>query len=128
MNCRERKSMQLCALLSALCWATPGAAQEVETEPGSLYAPLQLQLRTPVAHERDAYSGRLRIGGAYTDDSNYMFGQYNGLDEEGLTLIGDLQWQDFAHPENYWQLSLSDMGLATREGRVSPGANPVGSV
>ncbi|MDZ7782837.1 MAG: MtrB/PioB family decaheme-associated outer membrane protein [Halioglobus sp.] len=121
MNSRERKSMQLCALLSALCWATPGAAQEVETEPGSLYAPLQLQLGTPAVHERDAYSGRLQIGGAYTDDSNHMFGQYNGLEDEGLTLIGDLQWQDFNRPEDYWQVSLADMGLATREGRITWG-------
>jgi len=47
-----------------------------------------------------------------------MFGQYNGLNEDGLTLIGDLQWQDFSRPDDYWQLSLADLGLATREGRL----------
>ena len=50
-----------------------------------------------------------------------MFGEYNGLSKQGATLIGDLQWQDFHSSDNYWQLSMSDLGLDTREGKLTWG-------
>lgn len=121
MNPGHRTLLPLCALFGALCATVPAAANDEGTKPAAAYAPLQLKLRPPAPQGRDAYNGGLEVGGAYTDDNNFMFGQYNGLNEEGLTLIGNLQWQHFADPEHYWQLSLSDMGLATREGHITWG-------
>ncbi|MCB1848706.1 MAG: MtrB/PioB family outer membrane beta-barrel protein, partial [Halieaceae bacterium] len=61
------------------------------------------------------------LGGAYTSDDNYMFGEYNGLYNKGGTAIGNLQWQDFSGTGNYWQGYVSNIGLDTREGALTWG-------
>jgi len=50
--------------------------------------------KTPAYQMRIVFKEELTIGEVEGDD-NYMFGEYNGLSEQGVTLIGDLQWQDF---------------------------------
>ncbi len=91
-------------------------------EPGAdeidVYAPLALQNQPALATQTTANSGTARVGLGYTSQDNYMFGEYNGLSKQGVTAIGDLQWQDFHNGDNYWQLSLSNMGLDTREGEL----------
>jgi MtrB/PioB family decaheme-associated outer membrane protein len=99
----------------ALALAAAGAtAGEPE-----LYTPLALQHRPPL-QAPTGYDGMVQLGLAYTSDDNFMFGQYNGLNEEGASLIGNLRWQDFSG-ESYWRLSLSDLGLETREGTLTWG-------
>jgi MtrB/PioB family decaheme-associated outer membrane protein len=95
------------------------AAENVEdTEP---YSPLGLANRaSPLAPPSD-YAGAAQFGLGYTSNDNYMYGEYNGQSEQGVTLIGDLQWQDFHSSDNYWQLSMSDLGLDTREGKLTWG-------
>ena len=68
----------------------------------------------------DDFAGRLQMGGAYTFDDSYMFGQYNGLSEEELSLIGDVRFQEYG-ADSYWQASVTDLGLDTREGRLTWG-------
>ena len=84
------------------------------------YTPLALQNRHTQTGHKD-YAGTLQLGLGYVGDDNYMFGQYNGLNEEGASVIGNLQWQDFSSGGNYWQTSFSDLGLDTREGKLSWG-------
>jgi MtrB/PioB family decaheme-associated outer membrane protein len=108
---------------SVLVLAAAGAlGQETEqaTQAEGTYTPLQLANRPAQAAATDS-RGTARIGAAYTGDDNYMFGQYNGLNEDEVTLIGDLQWQDFSSGESYWQASVSNLGLDTREGLVTWG-------
>jgi MtrB/PioB family decaheme-associated outer membrane protein len=107
-----------------LALATRGALAQVGEESvddTGAYSPLALVNRpAPSAWESD-YSGTAQFGLGYTSDDNYRFGEYNGLSEQGPTLIGDLQWQDFHSSDNYWQLSLTDLGLDTREGQLTWG-------
>jgi len=107
------------AIFALLPGGTPLAADAQETL--ALYTPLATANRARLPSADAAYAGRFQAGGAYTSDDNYMFGQYNGLEEEGLTIIGDLQWQDFSGANSYWQASFSDLGLDTREGRITWG-------
>jgi MtrB/PioB family decaheme-associated outer membrane protein len=59
------------------------------------------------------YSSQLEVGAGYVSDDNFMFGQYNGLNEEGAVFIGDLKWRGFSN-NSYWEVSGSDLGLDTR--------------
>jgi MtrB/PioB family decaheme-associated outer membrane protein len=123
MNRRIRLSCQL-TTASVLVLAASGAlaqAAEPASEEASPYAPLALESRPVQTRWQTDYSGAVRLGLGYTSDDNYMFGQYNGLSEEGVTVIGDLQWQDFHSGDNSWQVSLSDLGLDTREGQATWG-------
>ena len=109
---------------TALALATSGALAQTTGEgidDTSPYTPLMLVNRPSPNSWQSDYSGTAQFGLGYTSDDNYRFGEYNGLSEQGATLIGDLQWQDFHSSDNYWQLSLSDLGLDTREGELTWG-------
>lgn len=114
----------LLSAASSLVLAASGAlGQEPEDsgEDEGVYAPLALESRPLPTRWQTDYTGAVQLGLAYTSDDNFMFGQYNGLNEKGTTVIGNLQWQDFSAGDSYWQLSLSDLGLDTREGELTWG-------
>jgi MtrB/PioB family decaheme-associated outer membrane protein len=110
----------IAALMLASCDALSQATESAVEEPGA-YTPLALENRPAPTGEASGYTGAARIGLGYTSRDNYMFGEYNGLNEKGPTAIGDLQWQDFHDSDNYWQLSMSNLGLATRQGELTWG-------
>ena len=108
----------------SLALVAPASVAEAPAQAGEAanpYAPLALESRPAATRWQTDYTGALRLGLGYTSNDNYMFGEYNGLHEEEATLIGDLSWQDFHSGDDYWQLSLSDLGLDTREGRATWG-------
>ncbi|HEY7776041.1 MAG TPA: MtrB/PioB family decaheme-associated outer membrane protein, partial [Kineobactrum sp.] len=61
------------------------------------------------------YPGSLELGLVYSSADTFMAGQYNGLQEQGAHLLGNLDWRRFDGAESYWRVSLSDVGLDTRE-------------
>ena len=116
------RSLTICPLLLAgMAVAAVSHAETAEdATQDETYTPLAL-LNRPAPAPVTEYDGILRLGAAYTNDDNYMFGQYNGLYEDGATAIADLYWQAFTGGEDYWQVSMSDLGLDTREGRATWG-------
>lgn len=123
MNRRSPIPFQLTAASILVLAASGALAQQAEeaAEQEAPYTPLGLANRPQALHSGSDHAGAVELGAAYTSDDNYMFGQYNGLNEDEATLIGNLQWQDFKSGDSYWQLTLSDMGLDTREGRLTWG-------
>ena len=85
------------------------------------YAPLLAESRPLPTRWQTDYSGAVELGVGYTTDDNHMFGQYNGLNEDQATLIGNLTWNSFNKGDSYWRLDLSDLGLDTREGLLTWG-------
>ncbi|MEP5763866.1 MAG: MtrB/PioB family decaheme-associated outer membrane protein [Halieaceae bacterium] len=63
------------------------------------------------------YNGQVEVGVGYVTDDNFQFGKYNGLYEDEVTLIGNLDWSG-SKGNSFWNLSGSDLGLDTREGRA----------
>ncbi len=61
------------------------------------------------------YSGYAEIGLGYVSDENFEFGEYNGLDEDGVYVIGNVDWSG-SNDGALWNLSGSNLGLDTREG------------
>lgn len=82
------------------------------------FAPLLKESRPLETRWQTEYRGSLALGLGYTSTDNFMAGQYNGLSSSGPNLLGDLEWRQFSGGDAYWQLSLSDLGLATREGEL----------
>ena len=123
MNNRIRLPFQLTAASALVLAATGALSQETEqaAEEASPYAPLALENRPLQRRLETDYRGAIEMGAGYTGDDNYMFGQYNGLNDDGASFIGNLQWQDFQSGDNYWQVAMSDLGLDTREGKVTWG-------
>ena len=105
----------LLALSASVVLSEESPSSAVEADQ---YTPLGLLARPlPRGWDADGVNA-VRLGLGYTSDDNYMFGEYNGLSQRGPTAIADLRWRDFHSSENYWQVSLSDMGLDTREGKA----------
>ncbi|WP_187276433.1 MtrB/PioB family decaheme-associated outer membrane protein [Parahaliea maris] len=90
-------------------------------DPGDPFAPLARETRPLSTRWQTDYRGAVELGAAYTSDDNFTFGQYNGLDEQGVNLIGNLQWRDYGNADSTWDIQLTDLGLPTREGRVTWG-------
>ncbi len=98
------------------------AACGVVAQETGQYTPLALQNRPPLKTAWQADQPLIaQLGVGYTSDDNYMFGEYNGLNKEGATVIGNLQWQDFSGGDTYWQGYVSNLGLDTREGELTWG-------
>ena len=116
MNSRNRLPFPLTVASTLVLVASGALAQEADP-----YAPLALESRPLQTRWQTDYTGAVQLGLGYTSDDNYMFGQYNGRNKDEATLIGNLQWQDFRTGDSYWQVSLSDLGLDTREGEVTWG-------
>jgi hypothetical protein len=100
------------ALLASTCLAaTATSAQD-------RFAGLLEETRPLATRWQTDYRGLLELGLGYNSANNFMAGQYNGLLDQGGTLLGNLDWRRFAGAESYWQASLSDLGLDTREGEL----------
>ncbi|MEZ5573085.1 MAG: MtrB/PioB family outer membrane beta-barrel protein [Halioglobus sp.] len=120
MNKRRRHLFPLTAA-SLLALVAAGAVSQdaSETSEDTLsYSPLGLQGRPRPFNFDGSSTDAVRLGLGYTSDDNYKFGEYNGLSEKGPTAIVDLRWRDFHSSDNYWQVSLSNLGLDTREGEA----------
>ncbi len=118
MKSLNRLACQMGAASSLVLAACGVLAEEARDE---TYMPLGLENRPLHTSWQGSSPGALQLGGAYTSDDNYMFGEYNGLSNEGGSVIGNLQWQDFSGGGNYWQGYVSDIGLDTREGKLTWG-------
>ncbi len=73
----------------------------------------------PVAMAGEGVSGNLNIGMGYVSDKAFKFGEYNGLDNQGLYPVLDFSLKSAADPRwsdaDYWELSGNDLGLNSRE-------------
>ena len=118
MKSSNRLACQISAASSLVLAACGVLAQETGT--ADSYTPLGLANRPLQTNWQGNSPGAVQVGAAYTSDDNYMFGEYNGLNEEGATAIGNLQWQDFSGGD-YWQGYVSNLGLDTREGELTWG-------
>ncbi|MEH6584064.1 MAG: MtrB/PioB family decaheme-associated outer membrane protein [Halioglobus sp.] len=106
------------SIAGALCTLTAGATAQADEDP---FAPLLEESRPLATRLQSDYKGSVQLGLGYTSDPSFMFGQYNGLQDDGATLIGSLDWNNFYNTESYWQVSANDLGLDTREGSVTWG-------
>jgi MtrB/PioB family decaheme-associated outer membrane protein len=107
------------AVAAASSLAAPGALFAQQTE--DPFAPLLRESRPLDTRLETDYSGAIQFGLGYTSDPNFMFGQYNGLQEDGANLIGNLNWTSFDNADSYWKISGNDLGLDTREGSITWG-------
>ena len=84
---------------SVLLCALPAYSQDP-------FAALTAETRPLSTRWQTDYRGAVQLGLGYVTDDNSMFGQYNGLYEEGATLIGNLQWNSFRSGDSYWQANV----------------------
>ena len=101
-------------LLAPLALAVSSAI----AQPEDPFAALAQETRPLATRWQTDYTGSLELGLGYVSDDNFMFGQYNGLHEDGVKLIGNFNWNSFSNADSYWQASLTDLGLDTREGKI----------
>ena len=91
MNNRYRLPIQLTASSVLVLLAAGALAQEPadQAEPETPYTPLGLERRAqPALLLPGDYNGVAQLGVASVSDENYMFGQYNGLEEDEVSVIG----------------------------------------
>jgi MtrB/PioB family decaheme-associated outer membrane protein len=94
------------------------SAQSVAEDP---LAALATDTRPLSARWQTDYSGGFELGLGWVSDDNFKFGQYNGLSEERLNVIGNLSWR--GHTRGTWlEVSGTDLGLDTRNASINWGA------
>lgn len=64
---------------------------------------------------------KLNVGLGYTSNDSYKFGEYNGLAEEGVFLIGDFDARYRDDEANYWDIKGNDLGLDSRHFKLEGG-------
>ncbi|MDA8752692.1 MtrB/PioB family decaheme-associated outer membrane protein [Halieaceae bacterium] len=97
------------------------AAVATQAQQADPFAPLAAETRPLATRLQTDYRGVLELGLGYTSDDNFMFGQYNGLQDKGANLIGNLSWDSFRTGDSYWRGTIKDLGLETREGELTWG-------
>ena len=117
MKHRTQIPFQLTAV-SAMVLAASGLVAQAEEDATAEQAYRPLLVATQHSDRNAGFAGAVELGVSYASDDNFMFGQYNGLSEKGVGLIGKLSWQDFSNSDSQWRASVSDLGLDTREGEV----------
>ena len=118
MKNRHRIPFHLTAAAALVLAANAALAENDQGGSEAPYAPLLLETRPLDSRGQTDYNGVAELGLGYTGDDNFMFGQYNGLHEDGVTVIGNLNWRDSSSSDSYWRVSVSDLGLDTREGEI----------
>jgi len=63
----------------------------------------------------------MTLGPGYVSDDSYKFGEYNGLNEEGVYLIGDADLSYRNEDADYVDISISDIGLDSRSLAIEGG-------
>ena len=86
------------------------------TEEGELIVPEEI-VSKPILN-------RMELGIGYVSDDAYKFGRYNGLQEEGPFLIGNIDVEEFYEDGRFWNIHATNLGLDSRylrSGRRLPG-------
>ncbi|MEQ8800561.1 MAG: MtrB/PioB family outer membrane beta-barrel protein, partial [Haliea sp.] len=109
---RTRRPAWRPVLLASTCLAASVASAQ------DRFAGLLEETRPLATRWQTDYRGSLELGLGISSADSFMAGQYNGLQDQGGTLLGNLEWRRFTGAESYWQASLSDLGLDTREGEL----------
>ncbi len=67
------------------------------------------------------YSGTVDLGVGNVSEDSFQFGEYTGLNEEGVFLIGDASLRSRGENANDWNVDASNLGLDTRSLGVAGG-------
>jgi len=102
---RSRRKV-LPAAIACIALAQASASNAQDADPRPLATRWQLN-----------YDSQIELGLGYVTDDNFEFGEYNGLYEDEVTLIGNLDWNG-SNGTSSWRINGSDLGLDTREGRA----------
>jgi len=69
----------------------------------------------------EGFSGTVDLGLGYVSEDSYKFGEYTGLNEEGLFLIGDAELRQRGADANYFNVDVTRLGLDSRSIGVEGG-------
>lgn len=69
----------------------------------------------------EGFSGTVDLGLGNVSEDSFKFGEYNGLHEKGVFLLGDAALRARGEDANYWNVDASNLGLDTRSLGVEGG-------
>lgn len=76
---------------------------------------------SPAQDEAEATVNHIEFGAGYVSDDAYRFGRYNGLQEQGPYLLGDVKAQKYEEDGKFWRLRGTNLGLDSRYIRLDAG-------
>ena len=92
MNCRPLKiGITLLAGINLL--PLPGTVRCALAQADDPFAALAEETRPLNTRWQTDYRGILDAGIGWVSEDNFMFGQYNGLYEQGAVLLADIDWR-----------------------------------
>lgn len=109
-------------------WANAGHAEE-ETMDFSLDAPAVSESPQPA---KPAYTSEIELGGIYSSEESFKFGEYSGLQNSGGYVLGNLHILQRADHDStstdYWKIDGRNLGLESRFIRGEYGHQGKGSL
>ena len=64
----------------------------------------------------------LEVGPAYVDDDAYRFGDFTGVEEQGVYLFADVLAQYWGEGTDYWRFDAQRLGLDSRALNIDGGS------
>ena len=71
--------------------------------------------------EEPGWSGQVDLGLGYVSDDSYKFGEYSGLNNQGLYFIGDVELHQRGEDAKYWDITGTNLGLDSRSISIEGG-------
>jgi len=107
-------------LLGVLC--LPLSAYSVADVPGPGTADVDTSgWKCKYCAFEEGFSGEVEAGAGYVSDDSFKFGEYNGLNDEGVFGIGNASARYRDENANYLDLRLRNLGLDTRSMYIEGG-------
>jgi MtrB/PioB family decaheme-associated outer membrane protein len=69
----------------------------------------------------DPIHNEIELGIGYVSDDAYKFGRYNGMQEKGPFVIGDINIREFYDDGRFWRVRGTNLGLESRYLRLDGG-------
>lgn len=80
-----------------------------------------MPMSSPAQDEPEATINHIELGAGYVSDDAYRFGRYNGLQEKGPYLLGDVKAREYGEDGKFWRLRGTNLGLDSRYIRLDAG-------
>ena len=113
------KSDAILVLILLTMPLSPAGAQDT-TEPMELAIDTS-KWKCKFCEFEEGWYSDVTLGVGYVDEASFKFGEYNGLNEDGAYLIGEINARYRGEDAAYLDLSVADVGLDTRSLAIEGG-------
>jgi len=97
-----------------ICFTTSGLAFAAEVPTENMLAEEQSKPVVPETFISSPIWSEIEFGLGFVSDDAYKFGRYNGMQTDGVFVVGDIKIKSFEENGDFWNLRATNLGLESR--------------